>query len=194
METEKIANKLINGIKKAQVDLEELQLQLALGKAEAKDKYEEAKKEFNRLVHQTRLKVKELKGKKSEVQERLEELQVQLALGRAETLDAFIAQKKRIVKALSALENALKANKLTAELQSKLQHEIGKFRIKLEIIRLNFELGRMEIKEEFEEKKADLMQRLQEMKSKISASKAGNSQHFGAEIKEAYRHLQKAFA
>lgn len=196
METAKIASKLINGIKKAQVDLEEFQLQLALGKAEAKDTYEDAKKTFNRLVHQAKRKVNEIKGKKDEIQVRLEELQVQLALGKAETLDAFDEQKKRITKAISNLEKALKENKFAAEVQAKLQHEIEKFKIKLEILRLRFELGKLDIKDEFEEKKAAFLKQLQKTKDKISDNGKGfseRSEHFQTEMKVAYRHLKKAF-
>ena len=197
METAKIANKLINGIKKAQVDLEEFQLQLAFGKSEAKDKYEDTKKKFNRLIHDTKQKVNEVKGKKAEIQIRLEALQVQLALGKAETLDAFNEQKIRITRALNNLEKSLKENKFTTEVQTKLQHEIEKFRIKLDILRLHFELGKLDIKDEFEEKKTDFLKQLQKIKDKISESSKfpiKKSEHFQTEIKAAYRHLKKAFA
>lgn len=194
--TSKVANTLINGIKKAQIDLEEFQLQLALGKAEAKDKYEQLKSKFNKLVHETKLKVNEMKGKKNELQMRLDELQLQLALGKADTLDAFNEQKKKIIRALNNLEKELENNAFTSEIKTKLQHEIEKFKIKLEILRLHFDLGKLDIKEEFEDKKADFLKHIQKMKDKISDKKdtaANKVENFSTEIKNAYKHLKKAF-
>ena len=189
----KIANTLISGIKKAQVDLEEFQLQLALGKAEARDKYEDVKKKFNKMVHETKLKVNELKGKKDELQSRLEELQLQLALGKADTIDAFNEQKKKITRALSNLEKELEKNHFTAEVHTKLQHEIERFKIKMEILRLHFELKKGDIKEEFEDKKAEFLKQVEKMKAKISGNKI-QTENFSTEIKNAYKHLKKAFA
>ena len=42
-----LAEKLHNGLKKAQQEIEELTLQFALGKAEASDKFEDIKKDKN---------------------------------------------------------------------------------------------------------------------------------------------------
>ncbi len=192
----KIVNTLISGIKKAQVDLEEFQLQLALGKAEAKDKYEDVKKKFNKMVHETKLKVNELKGEKDELQSRLEELQLQLALGKADTIDAFNEQKKKITRALNNLEKELENNPFTAEVHTKLQHEIERFKIKLEILRLHFELKKSDIKEEFEAKKAEFLKQVEKMKTKISDNKSmvsNKAENFSTEIKNAYKHLKKAF-
>ncbi len=194
--TAKIANTLISGIKKAQIELEEFQLQLALGKAEVKDKYEETKKKFNKLLHETKLKVNELKGGKDELQTRLEELQLQLTLGKADTIDAFNEQKKKITRALNNLEKELENNPFTAEVHAKLQHEIERFKIKLEILRLHFELKKVDIKEEFEVKKADFLKQVEKMKEKISGNKStafSKAENFSTEIKNAYKHLKKAF-
>ncbi|MFM7022197.1 MAG: hypothetical protein ACKOXB_04405 [Flavobacteriales bacterium] len=186
----KIANTLISGIKKAQVELEEFQLQLALGKAEAKDKYEDVKKKFDHMVHETKLKVNELKGEKDDLQSRLQELQLQLALGKADSIDAFIEQKKKITQALNKLELELKNHPFTAEVHAKLQHEIERFKIKLEILRLHFELKKDDIKEEFEGKKAEFLKHVEKMKEKISSGKpASKAENFSSEIKNAYKHL-----
>ena len=45
--TTSITEKIISGLKKAAVELEEFRLQAALGKAEAHDAYEKAKKIFS---------------------------------------------------------------------------------------------------------------------------------------------------
>ena len=62
LEKTSISDKIISGLKKAAVELEELRLQSALGKAQARDAYEEAKKKFNKYVHEAKLRVDNLKG------------------------------------------------------------------------------------------------------------------------------------
>jgi hypothetical protein len=196
METKTFTDKLIEQLDKAKIDLEKFQVQMALGKAEAKDKYEEIKKKFNNVVHDIQNKAEKLKEKKTEIQTRLEELQVQLTLGKAETRDAFEAQKKRIINALHNLENSIRTNDITGEIYASFQHEAERFKIKLEILRLNFELGKMDIKEDFEARKTELSKSLDQLKAKIAKKAEGfkkEEKDFQAEIKEAYQHLKKAF-
>ena len=109
METTKTpTEKIIDGLRKAAIELEKFQVQAALGKAEAKDKYEAAKKEFQKYIHEARVRIDETKSsaesKYKDLKPLLESLQVQFALGKAETKKTLDEKRKQFTKALSELE------------------------------------------------------------------------------------------
>lgn len=194
-----LSDKIINGLKNATVELEEFRLQAALGKAEARDVYEDVKKKFNTYTHEAKI---QLEGLKEVAQERslqlktlLETLQVQLALGKAETKEAFETQRKKIEKTLNELEELIRNNKTANEYYTTLLLEIGKFRIKLEILKLRFELKKLETRVEFDNKKKDLLQKISDIKTRFE-KRGGETQatweHFRDEITEAYAHLKNA--
>lgn len=195
-----VGEKVINGLKKAAVELEEFRLQVALGKAEAKDKYEEAKKIFSAKLHEFHLKfnkVKDTTGKKAmNLKAVFEELHLQLSLGKAETKEIYEEQLKKITKALKKFERFLREHKLTAELYTIIHDEIEKFKVKLEILRFQYNLKKTEIADEFEAVKAALSHKLNELIetiSKKSQKAKTKGEHFREEISEAYTHLKKAF-
>ena len=195
-----LSDTIIDGVKKAILELEEFRLQAALGKAEAHDAFEGAKKKFNTFVHEAKLKLDNAKDvvKERSVQLKtlLETLQVQLALGKAETKEVFEEQRKKIAHALNELETLIKKNKTTDEFYTRLQMEVEKFKIKLDILKLRYDLNKLEARNEFEEKKVDFSQKLSDLKKRLE-KKEGEVQdkweHFRTEITDAYSHLKKAF-
>lgn len=195
-----LSDKIINGLKKAAVELEEFRLQAALGKAEAHDAYEKAKKMFYKYAQEAKLRIEDIKGevkeKSSVLKTALETLQVQLALGKADTKEVFEAQEKKIRKALNDIETAIKKNKVSNEYYTKLLMEIEKFRIKLDILKLRYELNRLDAQGEFENKKNDLSKKLSDIKKRLLKKEeeiAGTWENFRDEISDAYSHLKKAF-
>ena len=140
METTKarVIDKIIEGLKKAALELEEFQLQFALGKADAKDVYEKVKKEFDGYVRDAKgffVDAKTMAIEKSlQIKAAFETLQLQLALGKADTEDIFEEQIKRISDALNELEILIRKNETADEYYTKLQVEIEKFKIKLDIL------------------------------------------------------------
>lgn len=196
-----LTDKIIIGLKKAAAELEEFRLQAALGKAEVRDVYEEVKKKLHTYTHEAKIRVEDLKGeaqgRATQLKTLLETLQVQLALGKAETQDAFEVQRKKIEKALNELEEFVKNNKTINEYYTDLLLEIGKFRIKLEILRLRFELKKLGARVEFDGKKNEFFKLFSDVKDRLE-NKESNAQarwdHFRDEISDAYSHLKKAFA
>lgn len=200
LEQTSISEKIIVGLKKAAIELEEFRLQATLGKAEAHDAYEGAKKKFNKYVHLAKQKlgnIKELTKEKSlELKAELELLQVWLTLGKAETKEAFEEQRKNISKVLNDIETRIKKNKTTDMYYAELQMEIEKFRIKLDILKLQYELRKLGVREEFEEKKKDFSKTLSDIKKQLlkKEEKAESTwEHFRDEISGAYSHFRKAF-
>ncbi len=195
-----LTDKIIIGLKNAAVELEELRLQAALGKAEARDAYEAAKKTFNNYVHEAKTRLESAKGpakeKITQLKTTFETLQVQLALGKAETKEVFDAQAKKIDKALSEVEAFITKNKITNVYYAELQMEIEKFRIKLDILKLQYELKKIGVKDEFETKKREFLKDLSDIRKNL-LEKEGNAEqtweHFRNEISDAYSHLKKTF-
>lgn len=191
---------IIEGLKAAATELEEFRVQAALGKAEARDAYEDAKKKFRHFIHEAG---QSFASSQSHAKDRLDELravfetlQVQLALGKAETREAFEEQRKKILQALHAIENFLENNGLTAEYYKLIHNEIAKFRIKLEILRLRYELNKMDAREEFEARKREFAIRFEKIKENLHEKEKGAEKmwdQFRQDIAEAYGDLKKAF-
>lgn len=195
-----ITDKIINGLRKAATELEEFRVQAALGKAEARDAYEGAKKIFDKYVHDAKLKLADAGDLSAERSLKLkalfETLHLQLALGKAESKEAFELQAKGIAQALNEVETLIKSNKIVDLYYAELQMEIEKFRIKLEILKLQFELKKIGVREEFEEKKMDFSNTLADIKNQLLSKEAKAEdtwEHFRDEIMDAYSHLKKAF-
>lgn len=106
MENQKhFGDNLVSAIKKAATELEEFQVQMSLGKAEAADKVNEVKSKFKSIIHEAKNKINSGDEKLKEVQGKLEHLELQLALGKAEAKDAFEEQKKKIKNTIYDIEN-----------------------------------------------------------------------------------------
>ncbi len=199
MATEKkMGDNLITALRKSVSDLEDFQVQFSLGKAEAKDKFEELKKKFNEFLHSSKQKMAIGKEKKTQLHADFDDLQVQLQLGKAETLDLFLEQKKKIFSAISKFEKSMenKARKFTDDLDETIRHELEKFRIKMEVLRVQYELGKSDAKNEFEERKHELEANIAKLKAKFAGRKkviSRTRQIRHAELKEAYKHMKKAF-
>ena len=200
-EKTQLSEKLINAIKKAIQELEEFRLQAALGKAEARDLYEEARKKFLHYVTLARTHMSEAKETAKERKEKLktlfEELKVQLSLGKAETKEIFEEQRKNITRILNEIEELIKSSKTASEYYSKLQMEVDKFRIKLKIIKMRYELNRMEARLHSQEKGTGFTDRISEIKKKLELNEEEIEEKWEAfkeEISDAYSKFKKAFA
>jgi hypothetical protein len=200
METNEMtfADKLINGLKSAATELEELQVQISLGKAETRVVFEELKKKFNGKLGEIKASYTSLKNKKNLVPlvNALEEVQVQMALGVAETKDLFEKQLKKINKALGELESELKNEHLLPAHSAELQLEIEKFKAKLELIGLRFKLKKVTAEYNFGEKITEFHRKVDQLRLKVSEEKSDVKNKwniFKTEIDEAYTHLKKAF-
>ncbi len=190
------ADVLIGNMKKAVVELEEFRVQANLGTSEAKEKYEEAKKLFNHYVHEAQTQLEKGKEKSSELKSAFEQLLVQLALGKAETKEIFEEQEKRIIKSLAELEHIIRKNETANEVYLKLLPEVEKFKIKLEIMRLRYQLNKLDKQVDFEEKKKEFADKLNEIKSRFSGEEKKAEQrwdNFRNEVSDAFVHLKNSF-
>ncbi|ELR70148.1 hypothetical protein C900_03833 [Fulvivirga imtechensis AK7] len=189
----KIADKL----KETQQEVDELVVQFALGKAEAKAKFEEIKKEFKQRVDEfknTTL-ANQLAGVSTHLKDKFEDLELQLSLGRVEFREMFEEQKNKIEHALERL--ALESRKqlpLAAE-REYFEHEMEKFKLKLEILRLIFALKKIEIKETFKKNMLNAQKKIKQVADKIKSKaqpEPTKYEYFKKEAALAYKHMKKA--
>lgn len=192
-----ILQKVTEKLLAAQQEIDELALQLALGKADARDKFEEIKSEF-------RLKVGELKNilanpaenyLSPEVKAKIEELELQLALGKADSKDLFEGQKKKIMNALTNLEEDIKKNWRRIKAPDFFVHEVEQFKLKMEILRLRFRLKKFDVRDDYRTRMQTVRREIKKMttkaKDRINARQE-KYDDFKFEISLAYKHIKNA--
>lgn len=181
----------------AQREIDEFVIQIALGKAEAKEEFERVKKEFRMKVHEFKVLLSDFpeQAMSQELKQRMDELEVQLALGKADTKEQFDEQKKKLVRIISSIEAAVKSWFGQLESSPAFGHEIEIFKLKLEILRLRFNIRKFEIKDEFKEQMAKARREIEKVKIGAKNKFAGSKrkyQDFADEISLSYSHLKKA--
>lgn len=189
-----ILNRIGDKLLQAQQELDELTVQLALGKAEARDKFEEVKLEFRTKVAEFKNQVRERRETiKPEVLQKLDELELKLALGRAESKDLFEDQKQKIKLALATLEHEWNQGLHTFDTEFFI-HEAEKFKLKLDILRLRFELKAFQVKDSYRSTTINVKRELQKIATRIQQKLAVGSRYtdFKDELSLAYQHLKKA--
>lgn len=190
-------DKLIAQIKKSASQLEELQVQLALGKAEAADAYEEAKKKFRTRLRGAKKKIMDTEaGIENAILADIGELEVQLALGKAETSDEFNDQKKKILKLVNRIDKVLHGKPTGEPMDEKFRHELETFRLKLELLEVHYDLGFLDARDTLEEKKHELQSVLAKLKVRYGIQKEetkSDLEKWDDELKKAYRNLKKVF-
>ena len=169
---EEIKEKVLSIANQVKSKIEGLEVQLALGKAEAEDWLEEEKKKFSAFIERAKDAVEKAenigKEKKEELITKGEELQVQLALGKAETREAFETQKSKIDVAMKNFQNGLRTidDKLS-DIPGLLTKAGGQINSKLEAFEVQFELAKAESKDILEEKKKEISNQIKKLKKKL---------------------------
>ena len=189
-----LVDKVVDAFRKAATELEELQVQAALGKAEAKDKYEDIKKKFNGYVHDVKSKYNSGKEKVEDLHQKFDELRLQLALGKAETIEAFQEQKKKILLKVHDIEHKIKHNETLNRVYAVLLIEIEKFKIQLEWLEGKYKEGKENVGEAYEKSKETFFEYLDKLKSKLSGEDKSRWDNFQDEMGEAFSHFKQAFS
>jgi len=199
MDNVKFADKVAEKLRKAAVELEEFQLQAALGKAEAQNKYEEAKKKLHSVIHETKVSadtnLEAGKEKIDEVNAKIDQLKVQLALGKADTVDAFKEQKKKILDAAHELEVKIKTNDKLNRAYTYTLIELDMFKVQLEILEDKLKEGKKDVKDAFAAGKKKLNSFIDKLKTESDEDKVESRwEHFQDEMSDAFSHLRNAFS
>lgn len=192
-EKKQFIDTVVESLRKAAIEMEEFQVQAALGKAEARDSYEQAKKKLNLFLHDSKSKILAGKKKANEIHTKIDELRVQLNLGKAETMEAFQKQKKKLLLALHELEVTIKTNKTLKRVYAYLLIQIELFKVQLEFLEKKFDSGTESAKASFEKGKQEFDQFIENLKAKYSKEEPTKWDHFSGEVSEAFTHMKLAF-
>tara|TARA_B100000780_G_scaffold278883_2_gene254182 strand:- start:2268 stop:2876 length:609 start_codon:yes stop_codon:yes gene_type:complete len=201
METS-LENKADRKLKKWQGMVERLNVQLHLGAADAKDAFEEQKKELESWLQTAKSKLKNSDKIADEntqkIQAAIDELKVQAALGKAETKDELEKQQKELSKNIQQLkvevEKTYKESKETgAELMDELDEELEEYQTKFDLFKLQLHLGKAESKEYLEEKKKEAKVELQKVETLLQKGKdsaSDNWDNFTSDISKAWKQMR----
>ena len=185
---------VVDLLRKSALELEQLQVQLALGKLEAKDKYEELKKDFSSFMRGVELKANDAHEFYTEYRAKFDELRVQLALGKAETIEAFREQKHKLLSKMHELEVQIKSHPLYVNWYPEVLAMFEKVKIQLDLLEAYFEEKKEVALEELEKRKEQMDIFIDDMKSKFKEKMSTDSRWdvFQDEMSLAYAHLKKA--
>jgi hypothetical protein len=160
-----------NWMNQWQKQFEEMRVQFSLGKMDAADAFEKQKTQLREAIVALKSNLDQASDKADDQLEkmkaRLEELQVQLSLGKAEGMDLFNEQKKKIEAALHELKTEGKSayNKSYEQALQVFDHNATAFKTGLEILQLQFALGKMDAKDEAENIRKELNEKMNEMQN-----------------------------
>jgi DNA-binding transcriptional MerR regulator len=173
--------------------LEEMRGQLADGKLNAIENFENQKEHLKGLIETMKsnldktIDTAEEQGK--ELKSKIEELNVQLNLGKAETSELFEMQRKKID---LALQEVIAAGKLAYHgnygyMMELFDNNAKAIKTGLEIAQLQFLLAKMDVKDGAEKARKEMNEKLAELKG--AAEKAqeltkDNMDHWGKQMKE----------
>jgi hypothetical protein len=188
-----IADKLMQ----TQQEIDELTVQLSLGKAEVRDKFQEIRNEF-------RVKLSEVKKlisshtfaeELTEVRAKIDDLENSLKPETIATPAAFEKERNRLLKDTSQLEKLLEKKIPLYEELLGFRHEIEKLKIKMEILWLKFTLKKIDVKNEFTTNMHKAKDYIAHIKRSVD-EKVGDTREryedFRDEIHLAYDHFRKA--
>lgn len=194
METATFKARLATFIHKAQEEADALRVKAALGRLEATDVLNELSKDANLGLHSLS---HDLKHEGTEIaalaNDYLERIRLQLSLGKAEAGKAYEQRKEAIQKSIAELEAWIKADglELPADLRIRLENEMEKFHFKLDILKIRFELGKLEAREVMDEKKEQFKKEFQEILSSVKSETALRKDELSHKLKLAYDSLRK---
>lgn len=133
----------------AQQEIDELMLQLALGKAEAKDKFQELKKDFKASMASLKLQILSFNGSglTKRTQDAIEQLEAALEKPEASNLVDFDAQRTKLLALVETIQHDVERWLNDKQLSHEFINEFEKFKLKLEILKLKFALKKFEVKD-----------------------------------------------
>jgi hypothetical protein len=192
----KIADQLV----KDQQELDTLAVQLSLGKAEAKDKFEEIKKEMRSSVQEFKASLEAEYSRNKEwasaMKPKLNYLEGQLAEGETETSLIFEEKKKNILKGLNEITDEIEKNPEVKRMTHYYNLASDKLQLQLELVEKTWNQKKLELTNEFHEEMKNAKIKLAEFKTKVNEKKDEvdfKLEHFKDEMQSSYGHLKKAF-
>ncbi len=179
--------------------LDELQVQMALGKAEAKDIFERERKNFMQFVSDEKKVLRksgEAAGKhRQTLMEKFNGLDARFAKASAENKRQFDVQKRETLHAIYELELAMK--EAYGDVGMALQAKLDAFRANLDTYRIKLALGEFDAaSNELELLKPELVDAMAEIRKRLEKEVGAGEKidSFTNEISTSFDHMKKAFS
>nr|AWJ66128.1 hypothetical protein [uncultured bacterium] len=182
----------------AKAFLEELEVQLALGKAEARDTFKEEKKNLSSFLNQQKANLKKAgqiaDENKLELLKTFEDLEAVLGKDIPSNKRKFDQQKKETLAKIYELEYNLR--EAYGDVSTALQKQLDEFKVKLDAFRVHLALGSFEDEAVLIKRKNELQQTVDALRLKLQeeAVAGDRMEHFMEEISESFDHMKKAFS
>jgi len=185
-------------------DIDQIEDQLEHSQEEAKIAFEKQKEKLLNWTEEIKKELDHLEDvgeeKARDFKTNLEELRVQAALGKAEAIELFHERQKQLNLAVHNTKLALKnLRKTTSERSStfleKSQDTLERLHTSFDMFRLQFNLGKKDAAQTWQERRKDIATRLNKMKAKLASAQehsADRWEHFSEEMMEAWSHVKEA--
>lgn len=152
-----MAYKAVDTVKE---EIEEFKDRWAPDVATAMDRFEDLKKRLEASLHNVGNLVEEHliphPEELKKIRLTIDELRLQLVMGKAETLEAFEEQKKQILVRWKLLNAQIEELPGLGELKDHVNRQLNEWRVQLEVMKIQYALGRMEWKENWKNISSDL--------------------------------------
>jgi DNA anti-recombination protein RmuC len=76
----------------------------------------------------------------------------------------------------------------------KIQNELEKFRLKMEILQIRYELGKIDLKDNIDEKKEKFKKEFEQLIANVKDETSEQLAEYGKDLKEAYEKLRKSIS
>ena len=182
----------------AKAFLEELEVQMALGKAEARDAFEIERKNLTKYLNKQKVQLKDTENiaieSKKVLLQNLETLEIQLGKELPHAKQEFDQQKSETLETIYKLEAQF--NESYGDVSHPMQNELDNFKIKLDSYRVQLALASIEEEEALAKRKNELQQNVDEIRVKLQeeANSTDRLDHFVDEVTESLSHMKKAFS
>lgn len=203
MKTEKTASltdHLIELLETTKVELEQFRNEVADEKADVNLKYEELKNELFLAVQEMKDLLQYNKNVTQEtaraLKTHLEDLETQLEASADVT---SVNLKTHLINIKGSLEKIVKdlgKQGMFDEALSTIHDRVIRFKIKAEILRLKFELGKMNVKDVVKDQSHEISQKIRDLKKSARETEHNLEKKwkgFSKELSETYSHIQKSF-
>ncbi len=186
-------------------ELDELKVQMALGKKEAEEKYDEQKQHFLNWVQANKHKLSDLEDEfgdeMDELKKRWQVLREKLESGRAESWEAFSEQRQHLNDNMEQVRDWLKSaadkgSNKAKHLLDDLDNDLVKFRTRLDLLALQMHLGRMEAEDEIQTargKSGEIIENLKKRIADLSEDAEGKWDVVRRELGEAFHNIREAW-
>lgn len=178
MDTNQMKDQLKDFANSWQQRLEEMQLQFSLGKMDASETFEKQKDQLRGMLVSMKENIDKAndlaEDKATEMRTKLEELRLQLALGKADGMEAFELQRKKIELAMHEFYQAGK-QQFSSNYEKGLEmfdRQSEAFKTGLDIVKIQYNLAKMDAKDEAEEKKKELNEKIVELNNQFKTMQA----------------------